>query len=81
MLAQMLYNYATYKKIPLPALGDLCKFPDGSKVSSWAQNAMSWATGLQVINGYEDDTLRPGGDTTRAEAASMIKGLTTTLTN
>lgn len=79
-LAQMLYNYATYKKITLPALGDLSKFPDGDKVSSWAQNAMSWATGLQVINGYEDDTLRPGGNTTRAEAASMIKGLATTLT-
>ena len=45
-LAQMLYNYVTYKKITLPALGDLSKFPDGSKVSSWAQNAMSWATGL-----------------------------------
>lgn len=78
-LAQMLYNYAQYKGIILPALGDLSKFPDGSKVSSWAQTAMSWATGLQVINGYEDGTLRPGGSTTRAEAASMIVGLATKL--
>lgn len=79
-LAQMLYNYATYKKLNLPALGDLSKFSDGSKVSPWAQTAMSWATGLQVINGYEDSTLRPSGNTTRAEAASMILGLATTLT-
>ena len=79
-LAQMLYNYAQYKKIILPAMGDLSKFPDGDKVSSWAQTAMKWATGLGVINGYEDSTLRPGGSTTRAEAASMILGLAATLT-
>ena len=79
-LAQMLYNYAQYKEIILPAVGDLSKFPDGGKVSSWAQTAMKWATGLGVINGYEDSTLRPGGSTTRAEAASMILGLAATLT-
>lgn len=78
-LAQMLYNYAKYKEITLPALGDLSKFPDGDKVSSWARTAMKWATGLGVINGYEDTTLRPGGSTTRAEAASMILGLATKL--
>ena len=79
-LAQMLYNYAKYKEIILPAVGDLSKFPDGDEVSSWAKTAMSWATGLKVINGYEDNTLRPSGNTTRAEAASMIMGLATTLT-
>ena len=60
-------------------MGDLSKFSDGDKVSSWAQTAMKWATGLQVINGYEDNTLRPSGNTTRAEAASMILGMATTL--
>lgn len=78
-LAQMLYNYAKYKEIILPAVGDLSKFPDGDEVSSWAKTAMSWATGLQVINGYEDNTLRPSGNTTRAEAASMILGMATIL--
>ena len=78
-LAQMLYNYAQYKGITLPALGDLSKFPDGDEVSDWAQTAMSWANGLGAINGYEDNTLRPGGNTTRAEAASMIMGLATKL--
>ena len=79
-LAQMLYNYAQYKGIILLAMGDLSKFPDGDKVSSWAQTAMKWATGLGVINGYEDTTLRPGGSTTRAEAASMIMSLSSKLT-
>ena len=78
--AQMMYNYAAYKKYDLTDVGDLSQFPDGDKVSPWAQTAMSWATGLQVINGYEDNTLRPGGNTTRGEAASMIMGLATTLT-
>lgn len=78
-LAQMLYNYAKYKEIILPIVGDLSKFPDGEEVSSWAQTAMEWATGLGAINGYEDNTLRPGGNTTRAEAASMILGMATTL--
>lgn len=78
-LAQMLYNYAKYKEIILPAVGDLSRFPDGDKVSPWAQTAMKWATGLGVINGYEDNTLRPGGNTTRAEAASMTLGLATKL--
>ena len=79
-LAQMLYNYAQYKGIILPAMGDLSKFPDGDKVSPWARTAMKWATGLGVINGYEDTTLRPGGSTTRAEAASMIMSLSSKLT-
>ena len=78
-LAQMLYNYAEYKQYDLTASGDLIVFPDGSKVSDWAQTAMSWANGLGAINGYEDNTLRPGGNTTRAEAASMIMGLATKL--
>lgn len=78
-LAQMLYNYAQYKGSVLPPMGDLSKFPDGDKVNDWAKNAMNWATGLGVINGYEDGTLRPGGNTTRAEAASMIMGLATRL--
>ena len=78
-LAQMLYNYAQYKGINLPPLGDLSQYPDGDKVSPWAQTAMKWANGLGVINGYEDNTLRPSGSTTRAEAASMILGLAATL--
>lgn len=78
-LAQMIYNYAQYKGVILPALGDLSKYPDGGKVQDWAKTAMSWATGLKLINGYEDNTLRPGGNTTRAEAASIIMGLAQTL--
>lgn len=71
-LAQMLYNYAKYKGYDLTAKGDLAAFSDGSKVSSWAETAMAWANGNKLINGFEDKTLRPGGDSTRAQAASIL---------
>lgn len=71
-LAQMLYNYAKVKGYDLTASGDLTAFPDVSKVSDWAETAMSWANGNQLINGFEDDTLRPGGNSTRAQAASIL---------
>lgn len=71
-LAQMLYNYAEYKQYDLTASGDLIAFPDGNNVQGWAKTAMSWANGNQLINGFEDDTLRPGSDSTRAQAASIL---------
>ena len=71
-LAQMLYNYAEYKQYDLTASGDLAAFPDGSKVSDWAKKAMTWANGNELINGHDDGTLEPGGDSTRAQAASIL---------
>ena len=65
----------------LTASGDLTAFPDGSKVSSWAKEAMAWANGNQLINGFEDDTLRPGGDSTRAQAASILMNFDVNLAN
>ena len=41
-------------------------------MSSWAETAMAWANGNKLINGFEDKTLRPGGDSTRAQAASIL---------
>ena len=80
-LAQMLYNYAEYKQYDLTASGDLTAFPDVSKVSDWAETAMSWANGNQLINGFEDDTLRPGGNSTRAQAASILMNFDVNLAN
>lgn len=35
--------------------------------------AMSWAADRNILGGYDDGTLRPGGQATRAEAAAMIQ--------
>ena len=55
--AQMLYNYAVYKRCDLSAAANLSKFPDGKNVSTWAEKAMSWANGNELINGHDDGSL------------------------
>ena len=70
--AQMLYNYAQYKGYDLTATGDLTQFPDMDAISGWAETALSWANGNELINGNEDGTLAPGGTATRAQAASIL---------
>ena len=70
--AQMLYNYAQYKGYDLTANGDLTQFPDDGSISSWAETALSWANGNDLINGHENGTIDPKGSTIRAQAASIM---------
>ena len=70
--AQMLYNYAKYKDYDLSAEGDLSQFPDSGSVADWAEAAMSWANGNELINGHDDGTIDAGGAGTRAQAASIL---------
>ena len=70
--AQMLYNYAKYKGYDLTAEGDLSQFPDSGSVADWAETAMSWANGNQLINGHDDGTIDAAGIGTRAQAASIL---------
>lgn len=70
--AQMLYNYAVYKGYDLSAAANLSKFPDGKNVSTWAEKAMRWANGNELINGHDDGRLDPGGTAIRAQAASIL---------
>ncbi|MFR8127379.1 MAG: S-layer homology domain-containing protein, partial [Acutalibacter sp.] len=70
--AQMLYNYAKYKGYDLTAAGDLSQFPDSESVADWAETAMSWANGNELINGHDDGTIDAAGIGTRAQAASIL---------
>lgn len=70
--AQMLYNYAKYKKYDLAKTSDLSQFPDEGSVSDWAVTALSWANGNGLINGHENGTLDPQGNTVRGQAASIL---------
>ena len=69
--AQMLYNYAKYKGYDLSAEGDLSQFLDSGSVADWAEIAMSWANGNELINGH-DGTIDAAGAGTRAQAASIL---------
>ncbi len=70
--AQMLYNYAKYKGYDLTAQGDLSQFPDSGSVADWAEAAMSWANGNELINGHDNGTIDVGGTAIRAQAASIL---------
>lgn len=70
--AQMMYNYTIYKNLDTSATADLTKFPDGTDVANWAETAMEWANGNELINGHEDGTLDPQGTANRAQAASIL---------
>lgn len=70
--AQMLYNYAKYKGCDLTAEGDLSTFPDANSIADWAEAAMRWANGNQLINGHDDGTIDAAGIGTRAQAASIL---------
>ena len=70
--AQMLYNYAKYKGYDLTAEGDLSQFPDSESVADWAEAAMSWANGNELINGHDDGTIDAAGTAIRAQAASIL---------
>ena len=77
-LALMLYKYAKLKEYKT-AYSDnsLDRFGDTNKISSWAVEAMKWATSNGVMNGsaHEVPLLNPKGNATRAECAAMIKSL------
>ena len=70
--AQMLYNYAKYKGYDLSAEGDLSQFPDSGSVADWAEAAMSWANGNELINGHDNGAIDAGGTAIRAHAASIL---------
>ena len=71
--AQMMYNYAKFRGYDLTAGGDLARFPDAGAISDWAETALSWANGKGLINGHDNGTIDPQGNTTRAQAASIMK--------
>lgn len=47
-------------------------YEDGDAVRDYAAAAMSWAVSKGVINGYEDNTLRPDNSASRAEVCAIL---------
>ena len=62
---------------------DLSVYPDGAQVSSWARDAMADAVALGILNGAKDSDgriwLRPQGQATRAEVATLLEGFCASL--
>ena len=72
--AVMLYNYAQYQGYDVSVGEDtnILSYTDAFDISNYAYPAMQWACGAGIINGMGDGTLAPQGQTTRAEAATML---------
>ena len=67
-MATMLFRFAKAEK----ASGNLNAFTDKGKVSSYAVDALIWATQNGIVNGLTATELAPGGTATRAQAAKIL---------
>ncbi len=68
-LAVMLWRYSGS---PAATNKDL-HFTDADKASGYALEALRWAVGNGILNGYGDGRLGPQGQATRAQVAQMLK--------
>jgi hypothetical protein len=48
------------------------QYEDNSEIPSWAFDALSYYTEVEVLNGYPDDTIRPNTYLSRAETSAII---------
>lgn len=72
-LMTMLFRYAKLVGKDTSVNAGVNMFKDGSSVSDWAKESFGYAIGSGLINGYEDGTLKPQKNITRAEIAKIIK--------
>ena len=72
-IAAIMYRYANYKGIEIITLEENLAFTDADEISEYAVSAMNWIVGQEIIRGYEDGTVRPLNNATRAEAAAVIQ--------
>ncbi len=74
-IATIIYRYAEFRGDDVSARANLNTFPDASKVSKWAKDALSWAVTEGIISGTKagDKTiLDPKGNATRAQVATIL---------
>ena len=71
-MVAILYRFITISNMDNVPSGDLNGFIDGATTSNYAKDAMIWAVGRGIINGFPDGTLAPFGGATRAQAVKMI---------
>lgn len=70
-MAVMLYRMAAYLGLDTAVQGGLSGFSDSGEASSWAEAALAWAVGADILQG-EDGRLMPQGTASRAEIAAVL---------
>ena len=74
-IAAILFRYTSQDpdmKESAAVRGNLDAFQDCSEISEWAAEALSWASGIHMINGMGGQLLVPKGLATRAQVATML---------
>lgn len=71
-LAAMLYRYAELMGEDVSKTTTLDSFKDGSKVSSYAAEALKWAAAEGIVTGKTGGIIDPQAGATRAETATML---------
>lgn len=71
-LATILFRYAKYLGWDTKNEGNLGKFNDQDKISSYAIDSMKWAVDNNIITGLPGNLLNPDGKATRAEVSAII---------
>ena len=62
-----------YRMSGSPAVsGDLGGFSDAGSVHAYARQAMIWAVGKGLIQGYDDNTIQPSTAANRAEVCTLL---------
>lgn len=72
-IATIMYRYAIYKGIETVTLEENLGFKDSDDISQYAVPAMNWVAGQEIIKGYENGTVKPKNNATRAEATTIIR--------
>ena len=76
-LVTVLHHYAQYKGYDVSVGEDtnILSYLDAAQISDYAFSAMQWACGAHLISGIGGGLLNPGGQATRAEAATILMHL------
>lgn len=74
-LAAILYRYAEYKGYDVTGRADLSVYQDQDQVSSYAEEAMSWACEEKLFEGVGAALLSPATNSTRAQVATILMRL------
>ena len=70
----ILQGYARLSGKDVSARADLSAYTDAGEISGYAQESMSWARAVGLVNGTGETTLTPSGTATRAQAAVLFQG-------
>lgn len=71
--AAILYCFANFYGYDTTALSETATtYSDFDKASSYVETVLIWAMDVGIISSMDDGTLAPQGQTTRAEAATML---------